>query len=194
MQTKHYPSVKGSLHILLRLTLAFHVAFNELSLLFSMDVHRVVADEQRSLALGFISLISRLCGGVPGPLVAGYLFDLSCEYWQYECGERGNCWVYNNQTLSYFILGYSIIVLGAGAVLNTGAWLTYPQKKAQDDVVHKKSEDNTALSLIKMVNAWEIDDKGIMLRDEEHLSEGISLQSVEIHLHCHEKVHMESPV
>ena len=107
-----------------------------------MDVHRVVADEHRSLGLGVASIIARILGSVPGPLIVGSLFDLTCEHWQYECGEQGNCWVYNNQTLSYYIFGFAVIILAAGVVVSTGAWFMYPQRKAQGDVVDKKSEDN----------------------------------------------------
>ena len=35
----------------------------------------------------------------------GALFDASCEFWEEQCGERGNCWVYNNEDLSLRIFG-----------------------------------------------------------------------------------------
>ena len=111
-----------------------------------MHVHRVVAEEQRTLGLGLLSLISKLGGAIPGPLIVGHLFDVTCEYWQYECGERGNCWVYDNQTLAYYVFGYAIVVLGACTILNTATWLTYPKNKDQGDTVRKHSEDNVTSS------------------------------------------------
>lgn len=47
----------------------------------------------------------RILGAIPGPIVMGALFDASCEFWQEQCGDRGNCWVYQNEDLSLRIFG-----------------------------------------------------------------------------------------
>ena len=49
----------------------------------------------------------RTLGSIPGPIIFGALFDASCVYWQEECGDRGNCWVYENEDLSLQMLGVS---------------------------------------------------------------------------------------
>ena len=159
-----------------------------------MLVHRVVAEEQRSLGLGFQSVIWRLCGAIPGSVIVGALFDVSCEYWQYQCGKRGNCWVYDNQTLSYLIFGYSLAVLGACTALNTATWLTYPQGSGQGAVVHKKLEDSVLSSPSKMADAWEVDEKGVKLQGGEHVNEEMSLPHEKFLLGYHGEIHMESPV
>jgi len=65
-----------------------------------MVSHRCIADEQRSLALGIQSVFVKVLGSIPGPIVMGAIFDSSCAYWQEECGDRGNCYVLDNEDLS----------------------------------------------------------------------------------------------
>ena len=75
--------------------------------IYQLALYRCIADEQRSLALGLQSVFFRALGSIPGPLIFGALFDASCVYWQEECGDRGNCWVYENEDLSLQMLGVS---------------------------------------------------------------------------------------
>ena len=84
------------------------------SLLNPTLVCRCIADEHRSLALGIQSMIFRVIGSIPGPIVMGALFDASCEFWQHQCGDKGNCWVYNNIDLSAWI----IVLLGSFRILS----------------------------------------------------------------------------
>ena len=74
---------------------------------------RCIPDELRSLALGLQSVFFRVLGSIPGPIVAGALFDTSCEFWQEQCGDRGNCWVYHNEDLSLRIFA----VVGSARIL-----------------------------------------------------------------------------
>ena len=162
-----------------------------------MTIHRVVAEEHRTLGLGFISLVSRIFGGVPSSLITGYLFDSSCEHWQYQCGERGNCWVYDNQGLAYLVLGFSIIILGTGALLGIGLWLTYPKSTAQDKPVHKISAEDDApppSSAVQNATNLKANEGGVSMQDKEHLSEGTSLQNGEYHVWSHGKIDKESSV
>lgn len=103
---------------------------------------RVVADDQRSLALGFQSAIWRIFGPIPGPIIFGALFDASCVKWQGECGRRGNCWVYDNWNLSIYAASFGIPCMAVAAVLLFFAWLTYP-KQQQDVYTKEKMEDGT---------------------------------------------------
>ena len=94
-----------------------------------MQCHRDVADEQRPLALGLQSAIYRLFGSIPGPLLFGAIIDLACVEWDYNCGVRGNCWIYDNDKLS---LNSSVLFLPfviVSAVLLFVGFLTYPTTK-----------------------------------------------------------------
>lgn len=95
--------------------------------------YRVVADEQRALALGVQSAMTRLLGTVPGPLIFGALFDASCLSWQEECGQRGNCWIYDRSRLSYYAISISLPSLSFATLFFFISWLCYPRRKNKDD-------------------------------------------------------------
>jgi organic anion transporter 4A len=113
---------------LMLLSMLIYLAFT-IQLPFIHFVIRVVADDQRALALGMQSAVSRVLGSVPGPLILGALFDAACILWQEECGVRGNCWVYDNAQLSYNMISLGLPVYFIGLVLFSLAMLTYPKKK-----------------------------------------------------------------
>ena len=91
---------------------------------------RVVADEDRSFALGLQSSFGRVFGSIPGPLLFGAIFDTACIKWQDVCGRRGNCWIYNNVELSRgaFYIGLPCVLLSA--ILSLLAWITHPKDSA----------------------------------------------------------------
>lgn len=87
---------------------------------------RAVAEEQRSLALGVQSVLWRALGAIPGPIIFGVIFDSSCVYWQFDCGRRGNCWVYNNNRVSiraFFITTTGVLISFVFMLL---CWIFYP--------------------------------------------------------------------
>ena len=129
-------------------------------------LYRIVADDQRSLALGLSSAIYRVFGTIPGPLVFGLLFDTSCLNWQDDCGRRGNCWVYDNSQLSIRVLGFSGPCLLFSAFFFLLALLTLPkqQKNIEEDEnvsIHKRASlsgdgstsPNRRFSLVKVVQS-----------------------------------------
>ena len=98
----------------------------------------MVSDEQRALALGLQSAIWRIFGAVPGPLLFGYLFDLSCAVWQEQCDRRGNCWIYHNDKLSIYATSVAFPCVTVGGILFVLAVLTFPKDKLtteSDDTV-----------------------------------------------------------
>lgn len=94
-----------------------------------MHVHRTVADEQRSLALGIQSVLFRLFGSIPGPILFGAIVDSGCVYWQTECGRRANCWVYDNDLLSKRAYAFCAVSVAMTALCTFLAWLLYPPIK-----------------------------------------------------------------
>ena len=85
-----------------------------------------MAEEQRSLALGVQSVMWRAFGSIPGPILFGVLFDSSCLYWQMECNRRGNCWVYNNNSVSVRAFFVSMTGVLINTVFMILCWLLYP--------------------------------------------------------------------
>jgi len=78
-----------------------------------MVSYRCISDEQRSLALGIQSVFVKVLGSIPGPIVMGAIFDSSCAYWEEECGDRGNCYVLDNEDLSlrFFLVTVAIRII-----------------------------------------------------------------------------------
>ena len=85
-----------------------------------------MADEQRALALGVQSVFFRAFGSIPGPILFGVIFDSVCVYWQYECGRRGNCWVYDNHNLSLRAFAIAFAGMAANVALSFLSWIFYP--------------------------------------------------------------------
>ena len=90
---------------------------------------RCVAEEQRTLALGVQSVSFRIFGSIPGPIVFGAILDSACIYWQRECGSQGNCWVYDNQQISFRLLFLAVSGLLANCVFTFLTWVLYPKKQ-----------------------------------------------------------------
>jgi len=86
---------------------------------------RCVSDEQRTLALGLQSMLVHALGNVPGPIIIGALFDSSCLYRQEECGNRGNCWVYDNKLLSLRIFLVCSVIMTVSLASAFCAWLFF---------------------------------------------------------------------
>ena len=98
----------------------------------------MVSDEQRHLALGLQSAIYRIFGAVPGPLVFGAIIDLTCIKWQYECGRRGNCWIYDNKKLGLNGLALTLPCAILTFILFFFSWLTYPKKQKQQNITEEQ--------------------------------------------------------
>lgn len=95
--------------------------------------------------MGVQSAIWRLFGSIPGPIIFGAIFDASCLKWQGECGHRGNCWVYDNRTLSLVSIAVSIPVMCLVTLVFFLARLTYPkqQKECVVNENERKTDDAT---------------------------------------------------
>ena len=114
-------------------------------------VNRCIADEHRSLALGIQSVFFRVLGSIPSPIIVGALFDSSCLYWQEECGDRGNCWVYDNHDLSLRIFGLMLGVRLLSCVFAVCTWVFFDVTLCSR---HQTNEvENSEENGIKMVKS-----------------------------------------
>ena len=68
-------------------------------------IFRSVQPAQRSLALGFQTMLIRALGTVPGPIVYGAVIDSTCILWQgQEEGGDISCRVFDNTSTSRHLL------------------------------------------------------------------------------------------
>ena len=86
---------------------------------------RTVADEQRALSLGIQSVMFRVIGSIPGPLIFGAIFDSTCILWKYECSEQGNCWEYSNSNLTLRLFLIGLLTNVANTVFMFLGWIWY---------------------------------------------------------------------
>lgn len=103
---------------------------------------RCVAEQQRTLALGVQSVMWRLFGSIPGPIIFGAVFDSTCIFWQRECGRRGNCWVYENSELSERALAIGIIGVFLNFFFSFLCWLVYPRQNEGTTASTDKQKGN----------------------------------------------------
>ena len=133
-----YTALICTVHCMCNLSTRKEVSYNDVHLQYCIIIiHiclccRCVDNEQRHLALGVASFIVRLLGSIPGPLIAGALFDSSCllrNSQQEECGLIGNCLLFDNFLLSVYSMALCISGLGVSAVFSFLTWLSYPKSK-----------------------------------------------------------------
>ncbi|XP_045122956.1 solute carrier organic anion transporter family member 74D-like [Portunus trituberculatus] len=57
---------------------------------------RSVADKDKGLALGTLTVFMSLFAFIPAPITIGAIIDSSCLVWDTSCGRTGNCWLYDS--------------------------------------------------------------------------------------------------
>lgn len=80
------------------------IVINVLTISMAMQNFRCVHSQQRSFALGIQWIVVRLLGTIPAPMLFGTLIDDSCILWQESCNEAGACLVYDNNSLSRYVM------------------------------------------------------------------------------------------
>ncbi|XP_069106710.1 solute carrier organic anion transporter family member 4A1-like [Argopecten irradians] len=117
---------------------------------------RCVPPKERAFALGVELCITKALGYIPGPILFGWLIDLSCEVWNTKCGEEGNCFFYDNKKMSN---GFLVIILVGKAVTLVWSILAYlfyirkqknqTDKQGDDDkYASELSSKDTGISVI----------------------------------------------
>ena len=69
------------------------------------------------------------------------VFDSACVYPQHKIGEMGNCWIYDNEKLSYYALAFSLCAALLAALFAGLSWFTYPKERTvKSDEESKNNE------------------------------------------------------
>ena len=63
-----------------------------------------------------IALCALFAGTVLGPVIYGSLFDSTCLVWQDSCGDKGSCWIYDRDLLTWYLLAITVCVKFLGIV------------------------------------------------------------------------------
>ena len=95
--------------------------------------------------MGVISVLGRVFGAIPGPIISGYVFDTACllrNQLEESCGLQGNCLVYDNEALAIRSMIFMMAGMSVSSVFAILVWLTYPKSKTKDPVSEEMSSTN----------------------------------------------------
>ncbi|XP_020278198.1 solute carrier organic anion transporter family member 3A1 isoform X3 [Pseudomyrmex gracilis] len=83
---------------------------------------RCVDPRDKAMALGLIQFAIGLFGNVPCPIVYGAVVDSACLVWEYACGERGACWLYDSNVFRMFYHGTTGGILMLAFMVDIVVW------------------------------------------------------------------------
>lgn len=70
--------------------------------------YRAVSPEDKSFAQGLTLMMLSLFAMIPGPIIFGRVIDTTCLVWNYQCGKRGDCQLYDQEVFRYSMNGLSL--------------------------------------------------------------------------------------
>lgn len=83
-------------------------------------------DDQRSFALGIQWIKVRFFGTIPAPIIFGRFIDAACTLWEEKCdGSTGSCLVYDNKSMSRYMLSLAFTCKMLSLVFFFLAWFFY---------------------------------------------------------------------
>ncbi|XP_043261616.1 solute carrier organic anion transporter family member 74D isoform X2 [Colletes gigas] len=83
---------------------------------------RCVDPRDKAMALGLIQFAIGLFGNVPCPIVYGAVVDSACLVWEYACGSRGACSLYDSNVFRMFYHGTTGGILVLAFVVDIVVW------------------------------------------------------------------------
>lgn len=115
---------------------------------------RCVHDDQRSFALGIQWIVVRIFGTIPAPMIFGMLIDDSCILWQKSCDGAGACLVYDNFTLSRYMLLLALAAKLCSTIFFFGAWWCYipPKQMQTNKAIANGNSNGSAIVVPKETN------------------------------------------
>ncbi|XP_043667161.1 solute carrier organic anion transporter family member 74D isoform X1 [Vespula pensylvanica] len=117
---------------------------------------RCVDPRDKAMALGLIQFAIGLFGNVPCPIVYGAVVDSACLVWEYACGERGACWLYDSNVFRMFYHGTTGGILVMAFIVDIVVWY---KAGSISFVEEQECEDGTAeeMATLKSQDAQNVD-------------------------------------
>ncbi|XP_001601987.2 solute carrier organic anion transporter family member 74D [Nasonia vitripennis] len=94
---------------------------------------RCVDPRDKAMALGLIQFSIGLFGNVPCPIVYGAVVDSACLVWEYACGERGACWLYDSNVFRMFFHGTTGGIMALAFIFDLIVWYKAGSIKFPDE-------------------------------------------------------------
>ncbi|XP_076283675.1 organic anion transporting polypeptide 74D [Lasioglossum baleicum] len=117
---------------------------------------RCVDPRDKAMALGLIQFAIGLFGNVPCPIVYGAVVDSACLVWEYACGQRGACWLYDSNVFRMFYHGTTGGILVLAFVVDIVVWY---KAGSINFVEEQETEDGTVeeMATLKSQDAQAVD-------------------------------------
>ncbi|XP_020805140.1 solute carrier organic anion transporter family member 4A1 [Drosophila serrata] len=116
---------------------------------------RCIPQEDKTFGLGLGSMVASLLGFIPSPIFFGWLIDNYCLVWGKTCSNKGNCWLYDTESLRYALNLTAASFIFVGGFLNIAVWHHAKDLKIFDE------EDQTAgeVEMEKLDDAKSLENK-----------------------------------
>ncbi|XP_037025259.1 solute carrier organic anion transporter family member 74D isoform X2 [Bradysia coprophila] len=83
---------------------------------------RVVLEKDKAMSQGLALMLVSLFALIPGPIIYGYIIDGTCSIWNYKCGKRGNCQLYNTTQFRYNVNLAAMMLTLTGVTFDVLVW------------------------------------------------------------------------
>ncbi|XP_055623979.1 solute carrier organic anion transporter family member 74D-like [Toxorhynchites rutilus septentrionalis] len=102
---------------------------------------RCVDEKDKTVSMGFGMMLLSLMSFIPSPIFFGLVLDKTCLVWGKTCSGKGNCWLYDGETLRYLLNFIAAGFVLLGTLFDCGVWYYVKDLKIFDDEVKEKEID-----------------------------------------------------
>lgn len=102
---------------------------------------RCVDEKDKTVSMGFGMMLLSLMSFIPSPIFFGLVLDKTCLVWGKTCSGKGNCWLYDGETLRYLLNFIAAGFVMVGTLFDCGVWYYVKDLKIFDDEVKEKEID-----------------------------------------------------
>ncbi|XP_017054172.1 solute carrier organic anion transporter family member 74D isoform X2 [Drosophila ficusphila] len=113
---------------------------------------RCIPEEDKTFALGLGSMAASLLGFIPSPIFFGWLIDNYCLVWGKTCTNKGNCWLYDTESLRYALNLTAASFILVGGFLNIIVWYHAKDLKIFDEEESPKGSSKNKEVELKTVD------------------------------------------
>uniref|UniRef100_A0A182UP32 Solute carrier organic anion transporter family member n=1 Tax=Anopheles merus TaxID=30066 RepID=A0A182UP32_ANOME len=99
---------------------------------------RCVDEKDKAVSMGFGMMVLSLMSFIPSPIFFGLVLDKTCLVWGKTCTGKGNCWLYDGETLRYLLNFIAAAFVLVGTLFDCGVWYYVKDLKIFDDEVQDK--------------------------------------------------------
>ncbi|XP_053963172.1 solute carrier organic anion transporter family member 3A1-like isoform X1 [Anastrepha ludens] len=96
---------------------------------------RCVPEKDKTAAMGFGMMMMSMLAFIPSPIFFGWVLDRLCLVWGKTCTNKGNCWLYDPESLRYTLNITSSVFVAIGALFDWGVWYYVKDLKIFDEEV-----------------------------------------------------------